>query len=162
MFDCPFVILNMPFVNKPFYNFKFCDHKCNMILTFNCIYQLVPVLLKWFYNNTLSYQMINDLSLGLDCFCLSLWLYLKESYSLFLVLFYWCLCSCSWCLQTPGTVALTSPLSMGILQARMLEWVTMPSSRGSSPPRDQTQVSCIAGRFFTSWASREAQEYWSG
>ena len=38
---------------------------------------------------------------------------------------------------------------MGILQARILEWVAMPSSRGSSRPRDQTQVSCIAVRFFT-------------
>ena len=37
----------------------------------------------------------------------------------------------------------------GILQARMLEWVAMPSSRGSSWPRDQTRVSCIAGGFFT-------------
>ena len=37
----------------------------------------------------------------------------------------------------------------GILQARILEWVALPSSRGSSRPRDQTQVSCIAGRFFT-------------
>ena len=36
-----------------------------------------------------------------------------------------------------------------IVQARMLEWVAMPSSRGSSQPRDQTQVSCIAGGFFT-------------
>ena len=45
-----------------------------------------------------------------------------------------------------------APLSMGILQARMLEWIAMPSSRGSSQPRDQTQVSCIAGRFFTIWA----------
>ena len=36
-----------------------------------------------------------------------------------------------------------------ILQARILEWITMPSSRGSSQPRDQTQVSHIAGRFFT-------------
>ena len=50
----------------------------------------------------------------------------------------------------------------GILQARMLEWVAVPFSRGSSQPRDQTQVSCITGRFFTSWATREAQEYWSG
>ena len=41
-------------------------------------------------------------------------------------------------------------------QARILEWVAMPSSRGSSQPRDQTQVSHIAGRFFTSWATREA------
>ena len=38
----------------------------------------------------------------------------------------------------------------GILQARILEWVAFPFSRGSSQPRDQTQVSGIAGRFFTS------------
>ena len=37
----------------------------------------------------------------------------------------------------------------GILQARILEWVAIPSSRGSSQPRDQTQVSCTAGEFFT-------------
>ena len=37
----------------------------------------------------------------------------------------------------------------GILQARILEWVAMPSSRGSSQPRDRTQVSYIAGRFLT-------------
>ena len=42
------------------------------------------------------------------------------------------------------------------------EWVAIPFSRGSSQPRDRTQVSCIAGRFFTSLATREAQEYWSG
>ena len=50
----------------------------------------------------------------------------------------------------------------GILQARILEWVAFPSSRGSSQPGDWTQVSHIAGRFFASWATREAQEYWSG
>ena len=37
----------------------------------------------------------------------------------------------------------------GILQARILEWVAIPFSRGSSRPRDRTRVSCIAGRFFT-------------
>ena len=42
----------------------------------------------------------------------------------------------------------------GILQARILEWVTVPFSRGSFQPRDWTQVSRIAGRFFTSWATR--------
>ena len=50
----------------------------------------------------------------------------------------------------------------GILQARMLEWVAMPSSSESSQLRDWTQVSHIAGRFFTIWATRETQEYWSG
>ena len=46
---------------------------------------------------------------------------------------------------------------MGILQARILEWVAMLSSGGFSQPRDQTQVSCIASEFFTVWATREAQ-----
>ena len=44
----------------------------------------------------------------------------------------------------------------GILQARILEWVAMPFSRGSSQPSDWIQVSCIAGRFFTAWATRES------
>ena len=39
----------------------------------------------------------------------------------------------------------------GTLQARVLEWVAVPFSRGSSQPRVRTQVSCIAGRFFTSY-----------
>ena len=43
----------------------------------------------------------------------------------------------------------------GILQARILEWVAMPFSRGSSQSRDWTQFSCIAGRFFTIWVTRE-------
>ena len=50
----------------------------------------------------------------------------------------------------------------GILQARILEWVAFPFFRESSQPRDRTQISCIAAQFFTSWATREAQEYWSG
>ena len=93
-------------------------------------------------------------------------------------------------------VAHQAPASMGILQAKILEWVAMPSSRGSSQPRDQSQgltsqvdflpsepprkpwvlewvaypfsresswprswigVSWLAGGFFTSWATREAQ-----
>ena len=45
----------------------------------------------------------------------------------------------------------------GILQARILEGVAIPFFRGSSWTRDWTQVSCIAGRFFTVWAPREAQ-----
>ena len=44
----------------------------------------------------------------------------------------------------------------GIFQARVLEWVAIPFSRGSSWPRVQTQVSCIAGRCFVLWATREA------
>ena len=52
---------------------------------------------------------------------------------------------------TLWTLGLEAPLSMGILQARILEWVALPFSRGFSQPRDQTCIycgSCIAGRFF--------------
>ena len=45
----------------------------------------------------------------------------------------------------------------GILQARILEWVAISFSRGSSQPRDPTWVFWIAGGFFTNWATREAQ-----
>ena len=44
----------------------------------------------------------------------------------------------------------------GILQARILEWVAISFSGGSSQPRSRTRVSCITGRFFTDWAMREA------
>ena len=47
----------------------------------------------------------------------------------------------------------------GILQTRILEWVAVPFSRGSSQPGDQTQVSHIACRFFTGWATREAYTF---
>ena len=49
-----------------------------------------------------------------------------------------------------------------ILQARILEWVATSPSRGSSQPRDRTPVSCIAGKFFTIWATREAHMCWDG
>ena len=49
----------------------------------------------------------------------------------------------------------------GISQARILEWVAMPSSKGSSWPRDQTRVPCIVGRFLIVWATRETpQKVW--
>ena len=49
-----------------------------------------------------------------------------------------------------------APLSVGILQARILEWVAMPSSRGSSRPGGQTRVSHVAGRLFVFWGARAA------
>ena len=66
--------------------------------------------------------------------------------------------SCSGTLKVKVKVAQSCPTLcdpmdytvLGILQARILEWVAFPFSRGSSQPMDQTQVSCIAGRFFTS------------
>ena len=46
-----------------------------------------------------------------------------------------------------------------ILQARILEWVAFPLSRGSSQPGDWTQVSFIAGGFFTNWATRKVHKW---
>ena len=63
---------------------------------------------------------------------------------------------CVWPFATPWTIAHQAPGSSvyGILQERILKWVAIPLSRGSSWPNDQTWVSCIAGRFFTVWATR--------
>ena len=47
----------------------------------------------------------------------------------------------------------------GISQTRMLDWVAISFSRGYSQSSDQTQVSCISGRFFTIWATREATHH---
>ena len=64
--------------------------------------------------------------------------------------------SCVWLFATMDCSPPGSSVH-GILQARILEWVAIPFSRGSSQPRDQTQVSCIAGRGFNLWATGEAQ-----
>ena len=72
------------------------------------------------------------------------------------------LCCAKLCLTLCNPVGCSPPGSSvhGILQARILEWVAMASSRGSSQPRDQTHIPCIsctAGGCFTCWATREAQ-----
>ena len=52
----------------------------------------------------------------------------------------------------PMDCSLSGSSVHGILQARILDWVAISFCKGSSWPRNQTQVSCIAGRFFTNWA----------
>ena len=60
-----------------------------------------------------------------------------------------------WLFAAPWTVVL------GILQARIMEWVAFPFSRRSSQPRDQTQGSHTAGRFFTNWTTKLWQTIFS-
>ena len=65
-----------------------------------------------------------------------------------------------WLFVTQWTVAYQAPLSTGFFQARILECIVMPSSRGSSWPRDQTHISCISyisSKILYSWATEEAQ-----
>ena len=67
----------------------------------------------------------------------------------------------NWMKVAQSCLTLCDPMDYtvhGILQARILEWVAIPFSRGSSRPRDWTQVSRIAGGFFTSWATRSGCE----
>ena len=73
-----------------------------------------------------------------------------------------CMRACAWVLShsvisdscNPWTVPPSSSVH-SIFQARILEWVVISFSRAFSPPRDQTWVSWIAGRFFTIWTTRE-------
>ena len=68
---------------------------------------------------------------------------------------------CVW-LCNPMDCSTTGSSAHGILQARVLEWVAFPFSRRSSQLCDRTQLSNIADGFFTNWATREAQEHWTG
>ena len=75
-----------------------------------------------------------------------------------------CVCACVCVLIAQSCPTLCNPMDcslpgsavQGILQSRILEWVAIPLSRESSWPKDWTWVSCIAGRFVTVWATREA------
>ena len=64
--------------------------------------------------------------------------------------------SCVCLSETPWTVVLQAPLFMEYSRQGLLEWVAVSYSRGSSRPRDPTQVSFTAGRFFTILAAKEA------
>ena len=75
----------------------------------------------------------------------------------------WCVCVCVceslshvWLFCNLMDCNLPGSSVHGILQARIMEWVAIYSSRGSSWPRDWTWVSCMAGGFFTLWAARQA------
>ena len=64
-----------------------------------------------------------------------------------------CILSHVWLFVTPWTVACQAPLSMEILQARILVLVAISFSRGSSPPRDWTYISCIGRQTLYHWAT---------
>ena len=122
------------------------------------------------------YQM--PWSLFSECWALSQLFLSPLSLSFFFLpyIFYWSIvdlpsfkCTARWFSYTyvkvkvsQSCLTLCDPMDCtvpGILQARILEWVPFPFCRRSSQPRDWTQVSGIAGRFFTSWAIREIHEW---
>ena len=74
---------------------------------------------------------------------------IKESWDSFITKLYPTVCN-------PLDCSLPVSSVHEILQARILKWVAVPFSRGSSRPRNRNRVSCIVGKFFTNWATREA------
>ena len=103
-------------------------------------------------SNLLSLILFNNLLL--PCFMFSYYHYYLINYIYFALS-----CLESMKVKVTQCPTLCSPMDCtvhGILQARILEWVVFPFSRGSSQPTDRTQVSRIAGRFLISWATREA------
>ena len=104
----------------------------------------IPVCFHWFFKNNI---LLSSLSLShFHCSCKTE----QSEVKVLLTQLYLTLCDSIDCIP-PGSSF------HGILQARTVEWVTISSSKGSSGPRDGTQVSRIVGRFFTAWASREDQ-----
>ena len=91
--------------------------------------------------------------------------YLTHYAHLFLCWFLPCECVSCPILCNPKYCTLTGSSVHGILQVRILECVAFPFSRGSSQLRDWTRVACIAGRFFTPWATRDSSSevfcYWT-
>ena len=77
-----------------------------------------------------------------------------SSFFQYVLVFQSCLTLCD-----PVDYSLPGSSVHGILQARILEWVAISFSRGSSQPRNQTQVSCIVGRFFIVWATRDTPSF---
>ena len=69
-----------------------------------------------------------------------------------------CLVSCIWLFCDPRDCSLPGSSVHGVLQARILEWVAISSSRGSPRPRDRTCVSCIVRQILYQWATREANK----
>ena len=84
---------------------------------------------------------------GIDQFYMACFVFIAQS----------CLPLCN-----PMNYSLPGSSAYGILQARILEWVTISFPRGFSQSKDQTRVSCVVGRFFTIWATREAPTIWLG
>ena len=118
------------------------------------VFSLPFSLLSWNFHFSDVGHPGQVLYLFIFCFAY-FWLFIySQGYFLIIEVFinYLTLCNPMDCILAGSSVH-------GILQARILKWVAISFSRGSSQPRDQTQVSCSVGRyFFTNWATRETPE----
>ena len=114
---------------------------CLLLAHMRCLLKAWKVKLTWALNTAEQAWLISTISLS----CVSVW-------NLCAVCLVTCLCLT---LCDPIDCRLPGSSVHGILQARILEWVVIPFSRVSSWPRNWTQVSWVAGRYFTIWATRD-------
>ena len=148
------------------YLFLFLLHQSYDLLSifFHSVLKAEVFLTKSFFYYHCSCLLEVENSSGMDFFllyiCLSnshcqplaSWIFFNPITSLKVLFTQLCLILCNL-----GDCRWPSSSVHGILQARTLEWVAIPFSRGSSQPRDQSQVSCIVDRYFIIWTTREAQ-----
>ena len=133
-------------------NFKLFSWKINALwcIYFIDCYLKVSFIIKRIISNKNNYTVLKR-------YLFNLFYILKNPYIFIYILGKWSevaqLCPT---LCDPMDCSLPGTSVHGIFQARILEWVAISFSRGSSQPMDQTQVSCIVGRHFTIWATREA------
>ena len=105
------------------------------------------------FSLTVKYIAQESIFLGIFKQCLHLWKKEKRA-QIETANILWCLGCSPLTYTTQSCATLCDPMDYtvhGILQVRILEQVAFPFSRGSSQPRNQTQVSLIVGGFFTSW-----------
>ena len=107
-------------------------------------------LLKEHWSRCSQYVQMCPLEVKVLGFFLLLWVFIALHCAVLCLVAHACLTLCDPMDSYPSGSSVH-----GIFQARILEWVAMPSSMGSSQPRDGTQVYCIAGRFFTIWATKK-------
>ena len=140
-------------------NWALVNHSCNLLFNASCI-GILPASLLYSSTGTFWDYSLNKPLLAIKFLSQCLPLEKFNLIPLVWVCMYAQLCPT---LCSPMDCSLPGFPVHGIFQARVLEWVTLSSSRGSSPPRDQTCISCmscIAGRFFTSWAIGKALPVW--
>ena len=106
-----------------------------------CPAGLLLVMDKWVHSHLVHVATINHFSLGNAS--------LRRKVKVKVLFSQSCLTLCD-----PMDCSPPGSSIHGIFQARKLKWVAVSSSRGLSQSKDWTQVSCIAGRFFTDWATR--------
>ena len=166
--SCLFNLLTHPL------NSEECSWNINKLIFFPVVFLFsplgVPLLCEW--SGLLLFCLLDWSPILLSliffiplefCFLSSSFWLLKnltpKSPPFFFFFYFFLLCAQGKWKVTWACPSLCDPMDYtvhGILQARILEWVAFSFFRGPSQPRDWTQVSHIVGRFFTSWATREA------